>query len=232
MKGKLTLVPAPIDNVSKLTPEAFELLSSLDPNTDIVLIEDEKPARRRWINWGLERSWIKHFIKFNEHTHNELVDELISKLKNGKNIYMVSDCGLPAFCDPGRDLVEAAHLSGIQVTSTPFANSIVLALALSGFHHDQFWFQGFIPTSNPERQATLKKLLKDRNTSIVMDTPYRLKKLIPELKELEQITKISRQYCLAMDLNKENELIVVGNINKLQKKCSEKKEFILIINKF
>ena len=137
-----------------------------------------------------------------------------------------------SFCDPGRDLVEAAHLNGIQVTSTPFANSIVLALALSGFDHDQFWFQGFIPTSNPERQATLKKLLKDRNTSIVMDTPYRLKKLIPELKELEQITKISRQYCLAMDLNKENELIVVGNINKLQKHCSEKKEFILIINKF
>jgi 16S rRNA (cytidine1402-2'-O)-methyltransferase len=232
MKGKLTLVPAPIDNVSKLTPEAFELLSSLDPVSDIVLIEDEKPARRRWINWGLDRSWIEHFIKFNEHTHSELVDELIGKLKSGKNIYMVSDCGLPAFCDPGRDLVEAAHSNGVQVTSTPFANSIVLALALSGFVHDQFWFQGFIPTSNPERQNTLKKLLKDRNTSILMDTPYRLKKLIPELKELESNSKVSRQYCLAMDLNKENEQIVVGNIDKLLKQCSEKKEFILIINKF
>lgn len=231
MSGKLTLVITPIDNDSKLQPETYELLSKLDPIQDILLIEDEKPARRRWVHWGLDRGWIEHFKKFNEHNHDEMLQDVLTHLKSNKNVYLMSDCGLPAFCDPGRDLVDLCHDHQITVTATPFGNSISLALALSGFDHDKFMFEGFIPVANPNRSDELKRILKSNHTTILMDTPYRLKKLLPELIELENALSVKREYFLAMDLNKPSEQLVRGSLAKLLKSCEQKKEFILIINK-
>jgi 16S rRNA (cytidine1402-2'-O)-methyltransferase len=228
-KGKLTIIAAPIDNKSALSKEAFELLKSLDPTKDIVLVEDEKPCRRRWLHWGLDREWIEHFRMFNEHTHIGECQLVINDLHNGKNIYLMSDCGLPAFCDPGLDLINLCHDKNITVTSTPFGNSVILAVALSGFKNHQFWFEGFIPTKSPMREERIEHLLKNNSLSVIMDTPYRLKKLISELTSAETRYGISRRYFLAMDLNKETEQLVRGKIGKLKAQACEKKEFILLI---
>jgi len=221
----LTLIPTPIDEVHNLEATALELLKNCIEREDtIICVEEEKIARRRWIRWGLDRNYIEKFVLYNEHTRAKLAPELLLELKRGKNVYLMSDCGLPAFCDPGLILVDLCHQHKIKVSSTPFYNSPTLALALSGFNHDKFIFEGFIAKDNTERKNDLKRIVKNKLTTIIMDTPYRLNKLVEELRNLAP----NRMVFLAIDLNKEDELLrrdLLSNM-KLEK---QKREFILIL---
>ncbi|MBD64494.1 MAG: hypothetical protein CME62_04770 [Halobacteriovoraceae bacterium] len=222
----LTLVPTPIANDLPLCPATLAMIQRGLENDGIFAVEEHKAARRRWISFGLPRETIDEFILYNEHTYEQASQALLSELKKGRDVYLMSDCGMPAFCDPGRKLVSLCHNAGIKVTATPFANSVVLALALSGFEHKRFLFEGFIPLDKKERRATLQKSLQSKTTIVLMDTPYRLKKLMGELQELNT----NRSIFLACDLNKENELLLRGSVDQVFKKLpDEKKEFVMII---
>jgi len=231
--GKLTLIPTPIDNQSKLNIEAFDLLlaAAKDSENNIFLVEDPKPARRRWIYFGLPRETIESFVYFNEQTSKDLISEVIQGVKKGKNAYLMSDAGLPAFCDPGVNLINRCHEEKIQVTSTPFFNSVALALALSGFSHHQFVFHGFVARKSGEREKFLGKALKNRQTGILMDTPYRLKNLLETILTCENQVSEKREYCLALDLGKSSEKVLRGTVKNIMKNVpfETKPEFILII---
>jgi 16S rRNA (cytidine1402-2'-O)-methyltransferase len=229
VSGKLVLVPTPIYESLPLEPVALGLLQedALKENT-IIAMEEHKVGRQRWLKWGLPRESIESFLLFNEHTSTKEIPELLKKLKAGFTVYLMSDGGLPAFCDPGQKLIEACHKQRIKVTSTPFPNSIALAVSLSGFAHDTFYFAGFIPLKSPEREQTLKKLSQSREMSILMDTPYRLNKILSELKEH---LAPNREIFLASDLNSPEELLIRGTIETVMKSLnpSEKREFILLL---
>ena len=229
MKGKLTLVPTPIDEEHPLEQVAFSLLKEAFETKNektIFAIEDLKAGRRRWIRWGLPREAVNDFTLYNEHTHKEASQELLNELQKGKDVFLMSDGGLPAFCDPGRDLVDLCHRSGIKVTSTPFPHSISLALSLSGFSHQNFWFEGFLPAKKELRQKRWKELLEMKSTLVVMDTPYRLEKTLQDLGQ-----NLRRDVFLALDLNCSTEELYRGKANKILKKLKEKKrEFILVIS--
>lgn len=226
MKGQLTLIPTPIDDTSPLCVVAKSLLEQAVQNNDLIYVEEAKEGRRRWLRFGLPRQAIDHFVIYNEHTRDELCRESIQKLKSGKNIFLMSDCGLPAFCDPGVELVSACHSAGVKVTSTPFANSIALAVALSGISHDRFVFEGFIPAKKEDRKREINRLAKDKTVTILMDTPYRLNKLIDELNAVCP----NRIAFLGLELNKEDESLIKGTISYIKSRINnEKKEFILIL---
>ena len=235
MKGKLTIIPTPIDADSKLNPEALNILLAASANSQnfLFLVEDPKPARRRWIHFGLPREVINEFVFYNEQTSKGLTESIISELKSGKDAFLMSDAGLPAFCDPGAELINRCHEAGIKVTSTPFFNSVILALALSGFSHKQFIFHGFAPRKAGERDKFLKNCVKNPLTGILMDTPYRLKNLIETIYHTEKTEKFNRSYFLAMDLGKSNESYLRGSIRDLRKalKGVEKPEFILVLDR-
>lgn len=230
-KGQLTLIPTPIDEVSKLTIEAFELLNRecLKENS-LIVVEDNKPARKRWIHFGLPREAIDRFFNLNEHNIQESTKSLIEKLMAGFNVYLMSDGGLPAFCDPGSELVYLCHKNKIKVTSTPFSNSVILALALSGFYHLQFRFLGFLPLDQDQRQKVLNQAINSQETAIMMDTPYRLKRLLEELDLLFKNKGLKREIFLALDLNAPTEELCLGMPGNILESLKEfKREFILII---
>ncbi len=226
--GELILVPTPLQDDLPLESIALGrlLADCLDEET-ILLVEEAKVARGRWIKWGLPREAIEKFILFNEHTQDKLISQIIQDLKKNKKVYLMSDCGLPAFCDPGQKLVNQCHLQKIKVTSTPFPNSIALALALSGFSHQSFIFSGFVPVKSPERKNWLEKELKKSETLIWMETPYRLKRLVEELEEMA----IRREIFLGIDLGSKNELLLRGEVSQIKRLLGEdfKREFVLII---
>lgn len=226
MKGKLILVPTPLDDESPLEPVAFAKLKKACEDHDIIAIEDLKPGRRRWISWGLPREKVDNFVLYNEHTAGTHNLELISNLKKGKNVFLLSDGGLPAFCDPGRELVDLCHKSKIVVTATPFCNSISLAVALSGLVPDKFFFEGFLPLERSEREKELKRIASMREAVVLMDTPYRLKRLLEEIGE-----KIpGREVFLGLDLNFSTEKCLRGDAKKLLSELEDlKREFILIL---
>ena len=222
MSGTLYLIPTPIDGESKLTVENYDLMVSACDNAEesIFVMEDPKPARRAWLRFGLAREFINEFVYYNEQTRGRLLDVLIGELKAGKNVYLMSDCGLPAFCDPGAELVNACHNERIRVTSGKYNNSVSLALALSGFSHNKFNFYGFAPRKHPERSEELSYFIKSKVTSIIMDTPYRLQRLLQEVEELERNIGISGTYLIALDLNKPTELVLRGKIKKIMRVVS------------
>jgi 16S rRNA (cytidine1402-2'-O)-methyltransferase len=230
MTGKLILVPTPIDEESPIESVAFNLLKDSDPQSSYIVVEELKEVRRRWLRWGLPRERVEHFVEYNEHNQKEKIPELISLLKSGKTIYLMSDCGLPAFCDPGTELVSRCHDEKILVTSTPFGNSISLALALSGFNHARFIFEGFLPKESSERENALRRILKVKETTILMDTPYRLDRLLSEIKKVSHELHVNRAIFLGLDLNHKTEELLRGSVDVLLKKLEgQKREFILIL---
>lgn len=227
MFGKLILVPTPIDEETPLEGVAKERLLSACQQNAVFAIEDLKPGRRRWLRWGLPREQVEHFVLYNEHTREEAIEKLLGELKRGRDVYLMSDAGLPAFCDPGQQLVDRAHLNGITVTATPFANSIALAMALSGYPHDRFVFEGFIPVKEPQRAKVLQEIAVEKRPVIVMETPYRLSKL---LQELEQ-TMPEREICLAAGLGMAEEAVVRGKPTALKARFEAQKiPFVLVIS--
>jgi len=232
LKGTLYLIPTPIDERNVLSPDAFALLENACKNEadkSVFVVEDHRPGRRKWIRFGLPREFIDGFILYNEQNYQDSCEQLISHLLSGKNVYLMSDAGLPAFCDPGRLLVQRSHDRKIRVTATSFGNSVILALALSGFNHDQFFFLGFPPRKTEERLNFLTNAAEHDCTSVMMDTPYRLNKLLSELASIENNLKLHREYFLALDLNKESELLIRGSLAHLLRVLppSLKSEFVL-----
>ncbi|MGI4992936.1 SAM-dependent methyltransferase [Halobacteriovorax sp. GFR7] len=226
--GTLYLIATPIDEQNPLDTTALNLLKSAIEKREqsLFLIEDLKPCRRRWIRFGLDREIIEDFILFNEHTQVEIENEIITKIQSGKNAYLMSDGGLPAFCDPGQKLVKRCHELGIRVTCTPHSNSISLAVALSGIDCANFTFAGFPPRRPEERKEFLKNLTKVNMPKVLMDTPYRLTRLLEESVEVFG----DRLAFVGMELNGEDEELKYGKLSKLLKDISGlKKEFILII---
>lgn len=226
--SQLILVPTPIADDLPLEPVALAKLQEDALKEDVILlVEEHKVGRQRWLKWGLPREAIEKFRLYNEHTTDTMKDEVLKELKSGKTVYLMSDCGLPAFCDPGQNLVDLCHRNKIKVTATPFPNSIALAIALSGFRHNRFTFSGFIPVKEPERSQWMKAELKSPDALVWMETPYRLKKLMEDL----LATQVKREIFLALDLGSPQEKLLRGSVAFLLKDPSlqEKREFVMVI---
>lgn len=226
--GELILIPTPIADDLPLEPVAHSwLLNDALKDKVVLLVEEHKVGRQRWIKWGLPREAIEKFQLFNEHTQEKLAPEIVKLIKSGLKVYLLSDCGLPAFCDPGQKLVDLCHKQGLKVTASPFPNSIALAVALSGFTHSRFTFCGFVPVKEPEREQWMKSELKRPETLIWMETPYRLNKLISDLIK----TGTKREIFLGMDLGGPEEKLLRGTASSLGKALveGEKREFVLVL---
>ncbi len=225
----LILVPTPIQEDHPLETTARELLLSDCMKEEVlILVEEHKVGRQRWLKWGLPREAIDKFILYNEHSQEKITGDIIKEIKTGKRAYLLSDCGLPAFCDPGQHLVDQCHKQGLKVSATPFPNSIALALALSGFSHATFLFNGFIPVKEPERSDWMKLNLKRPETLIWMETPYRLKKLLDDLVKLDP----KREIFMGVDLGGKEELLVRGKAQSVAGRFdgSEKREFVMVLS--
>ena len=227
--ARLILVPTPLQEDLPLEPVAQKSLleNCLKENVGI-LIEDHKVGRQRWLRWGLPREAIDRFILFNEHNQEKIRDKLVDQMKTGKIFYLLSDGGLPAFCDPGQALVHACHLRKIAVTATPFPHSVSLAVALSGFSHREFYFAGFLPANAEERKMGLEKLSHFSCTVVVMDTPYRLQAL---LKDISSSKLKSRSVFLACDLGSQSEKLFRGSVSEVLQHLGDlnKIEFVLVL---
>jgi 16S rRNA (cytidine1402-2'-O)-methyltransferase len=231
--GTLTLIPTPISEKGELDQQAFNLLheaATKNRENSVFVVEDAKPGRQRWIHFKLPRELVDSFVLYNEHTKVEAKESLLKALLAGKDVFLMSDGGLPAFCDPGRELVYACHKNNIRVTSAPFFNSVILTLALSGFPHERFIFEGFLPREALERTKTLKTILQRFETSILMDTPYRLKRLLEELRDIWP-SHSKKELFLALSLGENEEMMLLGTPAELLLRLKDfKQEFVLVVS--
>jgi 16S rRNA (cytidine1402-2'-O)-methyltransferase len=141
---------------------------------------------------------------------------------------LMSDGGLPGFCDPGAELIYKCHTEKIRVHCRPFFNSVMLSLVLSGLPHKNFSFLGFPPAKKNERIQFFKDNQKKKETLILMDTPYRLNQICEEM----ELSFKDRMLFLAMDLDNDQEQTWLLPIAEIMKKLGTqklKKEFVAIV---
>ena len=111
----------------------------------------------------------------------EKAHTLISKMREGKNIALITDAGTPGISDPGEELVRLCYESGIEVTSLPGVCACVTALTLSGLPTRRFCFEAFLPQEKKERQEILEELKTETRTTILYEAPHRLLRTLTEL---------------------------------------------------
>ena len=131
-------------------------------------------------------------------------------MKEGKSIALVSDAGMPGICDPGENLVYEVKIEGIKVICIPGACAAITALVSSGMPSSKFIFEGFLPKKNIDREKILFEISKNEKTTIVYESPHRLKRL---LNELVEFCGGEREIIVARELTKKFEEQVGNNIN-------------------
>lgn len=184
---KLYLVPTPVGNLGDMTYRGVEVLRTVD----LILAEDTRTSRVLLQHYGIETPLQSYHI-FNEH---QTVASLVERLKGGTTIAVVTDAGTPGISDPGFLLVREAVKAGIAVECLPGATAFVPALIDSGLPCDRFVFLGFMPHKKG-RQTAVRALADEPRTMVIYESPYRLVKLLEELKETvggERPVSVSRE---------------------------------------
>jgi len=219
--GKLYVVATPIGNHSDITQRAIEIIRDVDA----LICEERKEGSKLLHSLSLQ----KQFIELNEHNEAEMVQNVLVELMNGKELALVSDGGTPLFNDPGLKLVKLVHESNISVVPVPGVSALTAAISVCPFDLDQFLFLGFLPPQSEARLVKLNRHINSEFPVILMDTPYRLKKL---LLEVSKVFGKSQQVFLACDLTLPTEALYLGPIQEVIIQVQNRKaEFMLILDK-
>lgn len=187
IKGTLFLIPtllgdSPIENV--IPTYNIEIVRNLN----IFIVEELKSARHFLKKAGYPRPFDSaEFSVLNEHTPSTEISELLNPLRNGLSVGLLSEAGLPCVADPGASLVSICHLEKIKVIPLSGPSSLFLALMASGFNGQQFVFHGYLPIEPKDKIRKIKDMetsvLKNKQTQIFIEAPYRNKKLLQFLAE-------------------------------------------------
>jgi 16S rRNA (cytidine1402-2'-O)-methyltransferase len=220
-KNTLYIVATPIGNPRDITLRALDVLQDVDA----VICEDYRQGERMLKKIGITG---KTMIELNEHNEKSTAPEIVQKLLLGQVFALISDDGTPVFADPGAGLINQAHQSGIHVIPVPGPSSLMAAISLLDFKMTQFIYAGFLPQRTKEREISLQKLKTFQMPIVLMDTPYRLGKL---LSEVRTVFGTKQQLTLACDLTLTNEAVFRGSVASVQKQAGNRKaEFILILH--
>ncbi|MDQ3142996.1 MAG: SAM-dependent methyltransferase [Bacteroidota bacterium] len=178
--GRIHLIPVPLSGASIL--QLSEDGNHAAAQIQHFLVERAKSARAflKSIHHPTRMNEI-HILEWSPTIIMELWQEILQILKEGKDVGILSEAGLPAVADPGGDIVQLAHLEGIQVIPHSGPSAIFLALMASGLGGQQFQFHGYLPSKRELVRNELIKIgqnaIKTDVTQIFMETPYRNKQI-------------------------------------------------------
>lgn len=218
--GTLYLVATPIGNLEDITLRALRILKEVD----LIAAEDTRKTLKLLNHFDISKP-LTSFFRHNESRKGEYI---ISLLKEGQNIALVSDAGTPAISDPGEELVGMAIEEGITVSPIPGPVAAVSALIVSGQSTGRFVFEGFIPMNKRGRKERLKELEFEQRTMIFYEAPHKLKYT------LEDMLKFwgNRKIVLAREITKMYEEIIRTDLEHAIEKYNEdnpKGEFVIVV---
>ena len=185
--GTLYLVGTPIGNVEDLSPRARRILGAVD----LIAAEDTRHTRALLSRFDIHRP----LVSYHDHNKESRTSELVSRLKEGASVAIVSDAGSPGISDPAFTLVRAAVSAEAPVVPIPGPSSALCALEVSGLPTDRFAFEGFLPRRSGRRRARIEELRGEPRTIIFFESPHRLKGAIRDLLDVlgDRPASISRE---------------------------------------
>ena len=220
MYGTLYLCATPIGNLGDITLRVIELLKECD----IIAAEDTRNTLKLLNHFNIDTP----MTSYHEHNKVSKGPVLIEMLKEGKNIALVTDAGMPGISDPGEDMARLCHEEGIKVTVAPGASAAVTALVLSGMSARRYVFEGFLPTDKKERAYVLESLSKETRTTVFYEAPHRL------TETLEVLLKAAgnRNAACVREITKKFEEVKKDSLENLlsyYKENPPKGEFVVIV---
>lgn len=218
MAGKLYLVATPIGNLEDMTLRALRVLKEVD----IIAAEDTRHTLGLLNHFEISKPLISYYKQI-EATRSA---ELVEKLKQGKDIALVSDAGTPGISDPGEQIVKIAIEEGIEVVPIPGACAMINGLIASGLSTKEFEFIGFLSTARKEKIEKLEEIKYDTRTLIFYEAPHKLKATLSAMLEILG----DRKVVLARELTKIHEEFLRGNLSEILANLEEiKGEFVIIL---
>jgi len=219
--GTLYVVSTPIGNLEDITLRALRILKDVD----LIAAEDTRRTGLLLKHFGIQTSLTSYF------EGNELKkrDFILSKLKQGDQIALVSDAGTPGISDPGFRLIRLAIENQIPVVPIPGPSAVITALSAAGLPTDAFLFKGFLPHKSKKRRDLLKQLQESRETIIFYESPHRI---VETLKDILEILG-DREMVLTRELTKVYEEIVRGKVSDTLNQAGDrtlKGEITLVIS--
>lgn len=220
MAGTLYLCATPIGNLEDIT---FRVLRTLR-EVDLIAAEDTRNSIKLLNHFEIQTP----MTSYHEFNKIEKAYQLVAKLKEGKNIALITDAGTPGISDPGEDIVRICYEEGIEVTSLPGAAACITALTMSGRPTRRFAFEAFLPKDKKERAAVLEELKNETRTIILYEAPHHLLKTIRELLDVLG----DRELTVCRELTKKHEEKIQTTFSALLSYYEEREprgEYVLVI---
>ncbi|CRF31486.1 tetrapyrrole methylase [Brachyspira suanatina] len=206
-----------------------ERLKEVLIESDIVLVESFREATTLFkaLNISKDKECL---IEFSEHTKKSKdIDEIITKIINCQTVTLISDCGTPILEDPGRLLLEYCYAHNIKVRPIAGVSSVTAAIMCLPFNFKEFYYAGLLPRDDREREKKLSYLKRLNVPVIILDTPYRLGKVLNAIKKVYSKDK---EIALCLDITTESEEIIIDRVSDILAKYQEskKREFVIVIS--
>jgi 16S rRNA (cytidine1402-2'-O)-methyltransferase len=231
MTSTIYLVPSLLDEAAVETIPLY--IIDAVKNCTVIFAENERTARR-FLKSICKEIVIDNYEWFTIHkAEEELISAFKQKIKEEKNIAIISEAGCPGIADPGQILIAVAQQMNAIIKPLVGPSSILLALMASGMNGQQFEFVGYLPIDNNEKIKRLKELEasseKNNSTKIFIETPYRNNQLI---ETILKTCKPSTRFCIASELTSANEYIKTKKIAEWQKEKTDfhKKPVIFLLH--
>lgn len=192
--GTLYLCATPIGNLEDITYRVLQTLKEVD----LIAAEDTRNSIRLLNHFEIKTP----MTSYHEYNKIDKAYQLVAKMREGKNIALITDAGTPGISDPGEDIVRICYEEGIPVTSLPGAAACITALTMSGLPTRRFAFEAFLPKDKKEHQAVLEELKTETRTIIIYEAPHHL---VRTLQELHDTLGGDRRLTICRELTKRHE---------------------------
>ena len=192
--GTLYLCATPIGNLEDITYRVLRTLKEVD----LIAAEDTRNSIRLLNHFEIKTP----MTSYHEYNKIDKAYQLVAKMREGKNIALITDAGTPGISDPGEDIVRICYEEGIPVTSLPGSAACITALTMSGLPTRRFVFEAFLPKDKKEHQAVLEELKTETRTIIIYEAPHHL---VRTLQELSDTLGGDRRLTICRELTKRHE---------------------------
>lgn len=192
--GTLYLCATPIGNLEDITYRVLRTLKEVD----LIAAEDTRNSIRLLNHFEIKTP----MTSYHEYNKIDKAYQLVAKMREGKNIALITDAGTPGISDPGEDIVRICYEEGIPVTSLPGAAACITALTMSGLPTRRFAFEAFLPKNKKEHQAVIEELKTETRTIIIYEAPHHL---VRTLQELSDTLGGDRRLTICRELTKRHE---------------------------
>jgi len=201
--GILYICGTPIGNLEDITLRALKILKEVN----LIAAEDTRHTKKLLNHYQINTKITSYY----EYNKFKKAPYLVEILKNGQDIALVSDAGMPGISDPGYVLINLALGNSIKIIPVPGVSALITALIVSGLPTDKFVFEGFLPRKIKERKRYFKSIENEERTIIFYETPHRLKRALKDMLDVWGERKI----VIARELTKKYEEIIRGNLSQV-----------------